>query len=181
MITVSNFQLIFKELDQLLHDKRWSGSLILMGSSGLVAKNISDRATVDVDIAFPKLNSVLKEAANLVSHKFHLPHDWLNDAGASFAKQLPDGWQDRSQNILNGKALTIAVLNLDDLIKLKCLAYFDRQKDSDLMDLISLNPNSSQLASAEKWMLQIREPEESSTDIKKFFAQMTQELKNATR
>jgi hypothetical protein len=148
-----------------------------MGGGAVVAAGKSNRATVDLDLAAPKPSPKLQEAAVQVAKTFGLSPDWLNAAGAIFAKQLPKGWEDRGQIFFNKPHLKVYHLHLDDLFLTKCLAYFDRLKTTDLQDLQHIAPSPRQLTQAEAWLLAIKEPEESATAIHDYFIKLKKELK----
>lgn len=172
MICASILQRIFRALDEELRVKNQKRSMVLMGGAAIMALAPSSRFTVDIDVADPDIDDQLKDASHIVAKKLDLPFDWLNSSARTFAKQLPPGWLDRCTKLYEGTSISIFSLNRTDLIKTKCLAYFDRQSPTDLEDLLSLKPTKSEYNDTLKWILSVKEDDEADTEIKEFFDEL---------
>ena len=169
MLDATQLLTIFKEFSLELQSTNRMESFFIMGGSAFLALQLNDQITLDTDLAFPKLDPGLKIISKKLSAKFELPNDWLNNGGQSFANQLPEGWKFRALNFFNSKHLEVKCLSLKDLLFLKCLAYFDREKTRDLDDIKSLKPNTKDLNDTFKWMATILEDQESIKSLKLYF------------
>lgn len=167
MITNQRLNSIFTLLDENLNEDTLL-RIFLIGASGLLAQGFGNRATIDIDVGAPVIDGELLKATTTVANKLDLPKNWLNSAGISFAELLPPGWKKRAKPFFQGSHIEVLSASRSDLIKLKCLAYFDREKDTDLADLKSLSVNKQDLQSAKEWLLLIKEPEETDRDILKY-------------
>jgi Nucleotidyltransferase of unknown function (DUF6036) len=143
VIDKSNLKALFTELDQHLVALNAVRSITIYGGAALIALDIHDRATVDIDIFQPRVDSQLLEAIRAIGKKNKLGEYWLNSTGAAFAQELPPGWASRTTPLYRGKALQVFLLSRQDLIFTKILAELDRQED--MADLLKLRPTPAEL------------------------------------
>lgn len=137
--------------------------LVVCGGSALIALDLVERSTRDVDVlalwdkgtlqcARP-LPEWLKQDANAVRMELSLPPEWLNDGPADehlFRLGLPNGMADRLVNRDYGPTLRISFINRLDQIHLKLYAAAD-QGGRHFTDLRKLNPTDEELLAAARW------------------------------
>ncbi len=148
MIDKSNLHYLFSELDQFLFDNNESRSLTIYGGAALIALDILNRATFDINVFQPQLDKILLEAISAVGEKHNFNEYWVNSAGKAFVSELPEGWRSRRASIYSGKALNIFSLGRSDLIFTKILAELDRQEN--MPDIIRLKPSLNELNSLKR-------------------------------
>ncbi len=152
MISKKNIRDLFKELDKALGEKGERREIIVFGSGPLIANDVVDRATVDIDMVEPPMDMILQLIAAEIGDKFGLDMTWLNSAGHIFSRNLPDGWKDRAKGHFEGKSLRVKFLDRGDLIITKFYAACQRG-ELDINDLAALNPTPPELTKAESWAL----------------------------
>ena len=88
MINKSNITTLFKALDEALGKKNEKREITVFGSGPLIANNLIDRATVDIDMVDPAMDMSLQLIAADVGEKFNLDMTWLNSAGHIFSRNF---------------------------------------------------------------------------------------------
>ena len=138
--------------------------LIVCGGSALVAGQLVNRTTQDVDIvalmkegkpvtAEPLPTYLLKAAAR-VAEIMSLPDDWLNNGPASqFTMGLPPGFTQRLHRVLIGDKLHIYYIDRLDQIYFKTFASADRG-GYHITDLKALCPTADELLRAARWCME---------------------------
>ncbi len=133
--------------------------LVIIGSSGLIAAGLGDRATRDVDVVafvrdgelvsaapFPQ---ALEDAAARVANDFGLTSSWLNHGPTSLLEfGLPDGFEDRMTTLDYGPGLRASFASRVDQVHLKLYAFADRREPRDEADLRRLEPTAEELSAA---------------------------------
>lgn len=154
MITNKNISSILDDLDNALGVKKLYREFTIFGSGALLLQNIAskDRATVDIDMLDPEIDTDLQLISMDISAKHGLEISWLNSAGYIFSKNFPKGWQERSIEVYKGQSLTVFSLSRKDLIASKVLAFCQRQSNTDLIDLKSLAPKDTELTFTKEWL-----------------------------
>lgn len=139
--------------------------LVVCGGSAILALEISQRTTRDVDIiakldeqmrlAEPSpLSPELIHAAENVRRLLDLPDDWLNTGPSSQLKAgLPEGFLDRLVPVEFGPALRVHYTGRYDLIHLKLFALVDQGPGKHLQDLNALAPTKDELLAAARWVI----------------------------
>jgi hypothetical protein len=79
-----------------------------------------------------------------------LSDGWLNNGPESLARELPSGWETRTQRAFAGVALTLLTLGRADLLKSKLYALCDR--GTDVLDCVALTPTGAELDEALPWV-----------------------------
>lgn len=137
-------------------------NLVVCGGSALIATNLVQRTTKDVDIiALRNADSVLIDpdplpqylidAAVTVSRALNLPEDWLNTGPADlFRMGLPDNFESRLISRNFGSHLTVHFIGRIDQIHFKLYASVDRG-GYHIDDLIALKPTDSEIVEAAQW------------------------------
>ncbi|MBT4762875.1 MAG: hypothetical protein HOO06_14370 [Bdellovibrionaceae bacterium] len=143
MIEKKNLDLLFAELDELLSKQSMRYHLIIYGGAALIANNILDRVTVDIDVFEPQLDKHILAAIKEIAKRHMFDDLWINSTGNAFKNELPKNWKTRLLQVFKGTRLTISTLGRIDLIFTKFLAELDRQED--LEDLKSLNPTVAEI------------------------------------
>ena len=147
--TVSAFDLFLHENELELH-------AVVVGGAALGLLGLIDRQTRDVDVLVPDLSEGISEASRSFARQqrkagFHLDDDWLNNGPSSLKDLLPDGWEERTQVVFAGEAITLTTLGRSDLLRSKLFALCDR--GIDLRDCLALAPTEDELADAESWVV----------------------------
>ena len=164
MIDNKNIKRIFVALDrQILAAGGCSISLVVCGGTALAALGLVLRTTKDVDVLgmlekgeilkLGRFPGWLSEAASRVAADFDLPEDWLNLGPESqLDTGLPLGLPERLERKKYGKRLTILFISRIDQIHFKLYASLDRG-GYHVQDLFKLDPTSSELLAASRWVL----------------------------
>jgi len=137
--------------------------LVVCGGSALIALDLVQRATRDIDVVATIRNhslsdpepfsKELKEAINKLSDNLGLPKDWLNAAPADlFRMGLPDGFPDRLVKWEIGPTLVVHFIGRLDQIHFKLYAAVDCG-GYHISDLMALQPNSAEMLSAARWVI----------------------------
>ena len=147
---------VILKFDDYLHEHNLKFSSIIIGGSALIVLGVIDRSTQDVDCLFPIIPSDIKEASIAFAKKQNkkeivIKEDWLNNGPEDLARDLPKGWQVRTQTIFKGKAIHLETLGRNDLLLSKLFAYVDRQQDLD--DCIALRPTEKELSDSINWLV----------------------------
>ncbi len=144
--------------------------IVVCGGSALIASNLVNRTTKDVDIValldnqnrliapVPLPGSLLK-AAEQVAEILDLPEDWINNGpssgeGGIFQLGLPDFFQDRLTEVKYGKILTVYFIGRLDQIHFKLWASVDRG-GYHIDDLMALAPTVEEILTASKWSMSL--------------------------
>ena len=88
IFTKEKLDLYLKELAKeyrKLGGKNMPAEIILIGGAAIVAHYNFREMTTDIDAVIQAMSS-MKEAANHVSDRYHLPNNWIND---DFKKEEP--------------------------------------------------------------------------------------------
>jgi len=158
MIDNKNLNLLFEELNKALEFQGEKRNFVIYGGAALISLNITNRATVDIDVFRPKLDPILREIIKEVGSRLMLGEYWVNSTGNAFVSELPKGWQKRTTQIYNGNNLEVRTLGRVDLIFTKVLAELDRQED--WIDLVSLRPLPSELKEIKQHLLDLEDNQE---------------------
>lgn len=151
-----NPQVIIKAFDTFLAGRGQSFSAIIIGGGALSLMGVISRETQDIDV----LDPILPPAIVASSHEFAAQHNangtatlkqaWLNNGPESLRRDLPGGWQSRTQLIYSGAAIELHVLGRSDLLKSKLFAFCDREMDRQ--DCLKLKPTEIELKEAMAWV-----------------------------
>jgi len=150
------FRKLISELDEELGKSGHSYEITITGAGALIALNKISRATVDIDLIDPEIDSPLFKAAMIVGENNNLSYGWLNSAATSFADELPPGWQERTRDHVKGKHLHVKTLGRTDLIFSKLHAAAERV-EQDFDDLLALKPTKEELERAKKHLLTLKD------------------------
>lgn len=145
-----------------LADERYD--LIVIGGSALLALDLVQRPTRDIDVialagesgpveAVP-LPEPLLQARNRVARDLGVSEDWLNSAAGHDMLRLglPEGFFERLTRRDHGSALSIRWSSRFDLIHFKLHATVDRGGGKHLADLRALQPTPEELITAGRWV-----------------------------
>jgi hypothetical protein len=115
-----------------LAEKHLKGDWVIIGGSVLTVLGISERVTVDIDLAGP-IDSTQKDVLKLmeIAESIGLDVEAINQAGAFFLHKIPK-WQDELVVIQKGSNVRFLRPNLCLFIKLKC----GRMSETDLSDCL---------------------------------------------
>lgn len=137
--------------------------LVVIGGSGLIAIDVVDRATSDVDVialirderlvTAEPLPPAVTAASELVARDFGLAQRWLNAEPTSLLEISgpPAGFEGRLMHRSYGPALTISFASRVDQVHFKLYAAVSRSEPQDLADLQALEPTSEELRAAARW------------------------------
>ena len=168
MITDARLFDILEMLDARLADTETSGhvGIVVCGGAALLALDLLDRTTNDVDIvalinesghlvAPAPLPNTLVKAAHEVAEVMHLPKNWLNNEpssneGGLFQLGLPHGFAQRLHAYPVGPCLTVWFIDRLDQIYFKLFAAVDRG-GYHINDLFALKPTEEELVQAANW------------------------------
>lgn len=142
-------------------------NLVVCGGTALVATELVQRATRDVDIVAmaddkgklvdpAPLPEALIIAAHEVAEDLNLPEDWLNNGpssgeGGIYRLGLPQGFSDRLKWKIFGEKLTVAFIDRIDQIYFKLYAAVDQFGSYHATDLQALEPTDDELLGAVAW------------------------------
>lgn len=170
MIDAKILNKLFDESDRELRALGQFRVITINGGAALIHLGLIHRATYDIDIFSPQIDSHLKSVFMTVGQNNKLGPYWINSTGKAFIKELPSGWEERRQVIFKGQNLEVFHLGRKDLIFTKLLAELDRQEDYE--DIIGLRPTKMELKSAEKHLLPLDSSEEWKSQVKKLIGQI---------
>jgi hypothetical protein len=136
--------------------------LVVVGGSALLALELVERTTKDVDVvALRQAGSLSKadplppdliDARNRVASDFGLSEDWLNPGPASLMDLgLPEGFLRRVSTWDLGAGLTVHFASRLDQIHLKLYALVDQGLGKHEGDLRALKPSREELIQAARW------------------------------
>lgn len=148
-------------LGEQLHAAGEHFDLVVIGGSALLAMELAQRATKDIDVvalAAPEglisaveLPPALLAARARVARDHAVDEGWLNsDPAAMLRLGLPDGFEDRWSTDSFGPALTVRWASRFDQIHFKLYAAVD-QAGKHLRDLEGLDPQPDELVQAARW------------------------------
>ena len=146
-----NPQVIIPAFDQFLGHKGLNFTAIAIGGAALSVLGIVSRHTRDLDVLAPAIPEGVQNAAVEFAHRHALSEDWLNTGPSSLTRDLPAGWQERTQPLYAGKHLELSTLSRLDLIRAKLWAMCDRMRD--LEDLVALAPSDQEINLAAAWVI----------------------------
>lgn len=135
--------------------------LVIVGGSALLALDLVQRATQDVDVvalaqdgrlvSAVELPTGLVAARNRVARDFGISDDWLNSGPASMLRfGLPEGFEQRWEVRRYGAALTVRWASRFDQVHLKLYAAVD-SGGKHVRDLEALSPTPDELIAAARW------------------------------
>ena len=153
---------LFSALSEHLAADGVKFELVVIGGSALVAMDLIDRSTRDVDVlalmthgalvTAEPLPAPVSTAAQRVARDFGLPDDWLNAGPASMLDLgLPSGFTDRLTAVTFGPSLTIHYAGRFDQIHFKLYAMVDQGAGRHETDLRTLAPTRDEIYSAARW------------------------------
>lgn len=148
-------------LGQHLAEAGTSFDLVVIGGAALLARDLVDRATRDIDVvalatpeglrsatSFP---SELVAAVERVARDFEIADDWLNGGPSDLLRfGLPSGFERRWETGSYGEALRVRWASRFDQIHFKLYAAVD-QAGKHLEDLEALRPSREELVAAARW------------------------------
>ena len=159
-------------------------NLVVCGGTALVATELVDRVTRDVDIVAlaneekelidpAPLPGYLIQAANEVAENLELPNDWLNNGpssgeGGLFRLGLPEGFSARITWENFGEKLSVGFISRIDQIHFKFYAAVDQAGSYHATDLQALDPTDEELLDAVRWT-QTHDPSEGYLESMKWF------------
>ena len=144
---------------------------LICGGAALSLIGTDIRPTKDVDIlailspskdSLIHISDELLTAIHATAKELGLAIDWLNDAAANISGKitLPEGIEQRAQQLSFGPCLKISVISRQDQISLKMFASIsDSKSQRHLKDLEALKPTSQELKIAAQW-LNLQNPSE---------------------
>lgn len=161
--------------------------LVVCGGSALIAMDLVQRTTQDVDV-LALVNSTehlvspapfpayLTEAVREVGLVLELPKHWLNngpssDEGGLFQTGLPDGLFTRAHRRDYGSHLTVYFIDRIDQIFFKVFAAAD-SLGVHVDDLTALKPSSVEIRNAARWCMEC----DPSEGFRKILVSMLQQL-----
>lgn len=141
-----------------------AAALVVCGGSALIAVQLVQRTTQDVDVVAMMqdgqlvscipMPEYLLAAVVRVAEILHLPEDWLNNGPASqYDMGLPPGFAARLQQVQIGNKLTIYYISRTDQIYFKTFASADRG-GYHITDLKALQPTEEELLCAARWCME---------------------------
>lgn len=148
-------------LEQQLAAAGLTYDLVVVGGSALLALDLIQRATKDVDVVALSEAGGLASAVNLppgllaardrVARDFGVPEQWLNSGPAALLRLgLPRGFEQRWETLVYGPGLVVRWASRVDQIHLKLYAAVD-QAGKHLSDLEALVPRPAELIAAASW------------------------------
>lgn len=150
--------------EQLMLREAPKTELIVCGGSALIANELVNRTTQDVDIvammdggtptsALP-LPQYLIDAAERVADIMQLPNDWLNNGPASQLEMgLPPQFAERLEPVIINTNLVIYYISRVDQIYFKTFASANRG-GYHITDLKALNPTDEEIRQAALWCME---------------------------
>jgi hypothetical protein len=142
---------VFKALNDELGKRNATREFYICGAAAMIAMKIIRRATEDVDVLKPVIDSELKAAAESVASNLQMNSNWLNNGPIALSEELPESWEDRCIEVFLGSHLHIRSVGRSDLICMKLYAACCRM--DDVPDLVALKPSDLELAGAKVWTL----------------------------
>ncbi|MCC7441965.1 MAG: hypothetical protein IT285_10040 [Bdellovibrionales bacterium] len=142
---------VFRALNEELSRSGLEREIVICGGAALIALGIVSRATRDVDVLDPILDSGILSAASAVGKAMGLTDGWLNNGPRALTETLPQGWVDRCTEVFRGSHLRVRSLSRIDLIFSKLDAAASRV--DDIRDLDRLKPTMEELEAAKEWTL----------------------------
>lgn len=138
--------------------------IVVCGGSSLIASQLVNRTTQDVDvvalmhtgdlISAEPMPSYLEASVARVAAIQNLPPDWLNNGPASqFNMGLPPGFVSRLHKVIIGEKLTVYYISRTDQIYFKTFASADRG-GYHIADLQALSPNDDEIHTAALWCME---------------------------
>ena len=164
-ITVDLIDVLLRALGEQLAARNERFELVIIGGSALLALELVDRTTEDVDIVAlvvdgalikaEPLSAGLMAARDLVRRDFSLKEEWLNAGPTKFLDfGLPDGFVDRSTRRDYGSSLVVYFASRLDQIHFKLYAAVDEGgPGKHEADLQALKPTDEELIQAARWTL----------------------------
>lgn len=140
----NNLKEILTELDQELTAASEQRTLVVCGGGALLAVDVISRTTRDIDVITPELDPVLQKIAAEVGKRHGLEPGWLNNGPASLARDLQQGWRERTTLIYRGRSLVMESLGRRDLLATKLFAFCDRD-EQDLEDILQMKISWSEM------------------------------------
>lgn len=148
-MTAINSKMSNKFLD--LASKELHGDWVIMGGAVMVLLGVSERFTVDIDLAGPE-SATQAETLKLMSiaEKIGLAPEAINQAGAFFLNRIPH-WKDNLVPIIKNTQFSLSRPNSFLFLQLKMA----RLSESDLSDCINmlkiepLKPKQAQILKSE--------------------------------
>lgn len=139
-------------------------NLVVCGGSALIATNLVNRTTKDVDVVARISDSfelvdpeplpiALIEEVKVVAQNYGLPEDWINCGPSDlFRMGLPLGFKERLSKVVIGECLIVYFISRLDQVYFKLYAAVDRG-GYHIDDLLTLNPTNEELIDAARWSM----------------------------
>jgi len=142
LLQTEQFKAAINRLDERLFKKKIDPiELRICGGAALCLWGLSTRMTRDIDVIHPIMDDEVLEIARIVAKELSIPEGWINNGPKSLDRDL------------EGKVISIFVLGRTDFIATKLFALCDRD-ESDLSDLIALNPSKAEIINLTPWLLE---------------------------
>jgi hypothetical protein len=128
---------------------------VVIGGAALNLMGVIARPTNDCDVLHPTLPRAILDAAVAFAAECRLAgeelkDDWLNNGPSSLTTLLPPGWEQRTEAVFSGAAISLRCLGRADLLRTKLFALCDR--GLDLADCVALAPSASELEEVAPWV-----------------------------
>lgn len=142
---------IIEKFDNYLNKQSLHFEAIVVGGTALSLLGVITRTTRDVDLLTSPIPPIILRHAKDFARIHGLADNWLNDAPQTLKKDLPKGWEAKTQIIYEGSALKLRTLERQHLIISKLYAACDRDAD-DLQDLLAMKPSFKEIDDAGEWI-----------------------------
>jgi hypothetical protein len=151
--------------------------LVILGGASLLARNLTGRATGDIDVLGFRLpdGSVrsahefppdLQAASDAVAEAYNLPRRWLDDRpGSDFANAAPSGFESRLEAADYGPGLRVWHLSQADIVAIKLIAGAERWLEPDnkhFSDARELGPSAEDVERARAFAERVWAPASAS-------------------
>lgn len=136
--------------DRFLKEEGLSFDAVIIGGTALSILGVISRETRDCDVLYPEIPDDILSASKEFAKLYKLETNWLNNGPATLARDLPQDWLLRSQDLFKGESLHLKTLGREDLLCTKLFAFCDR--GFDLGDCISLKPTKQELLKIREWV-----------------------------
>ncbi|MCB0879905.1 MAG: hypothetical protein KDC46_13110 [Thermoleophilia bacterium] len=165
MLGVPEIDRALRLLGDELARRRIIAELVLLGGASLLARQLIERATTDIDVLGVRLpNGVvrsgypllpeIRDVANEIGLALGLDELWLDDRpGSDFANAAPAGFEQRLERATFG-ALVVWHLSAHDICVIKICATAERWGEvpnKHWEDVVALKPSTDDLAAARRF------------------------------
>lgn len=148
-----NMNNVIEKFDLYLTQHHLQFQTVIIGGAALIAMEVINRKTKDIDCLFPEIPVEIKQASREFAAEnpdLDLMDSWLNNGPASLVNDRPEGWQDGVVTIFTGSSIVLQTLGRVDLLRTKLYAPCDRQEDWP--DCIALAPTAEELSKCLAWV-----------------------------